>query len=115
MVITCEILRWVSDEPEPGVVEARFIDARGKTWVLLDKSAIFTTEAINSNSVYPQAGVIRCEVLERGQSAAVGHFVRVRAIDAPFTDGDIEVFDVTESQLAPPLVPFSKRPGESRE
>lgn len=102
MDLTCEIVRWVSDESQPGIVEARFTDAAGKTWVLFDKSAIFTAEAINGGSAYPRAGVVRCHVLDRRPSPSGGGIVRVRAIDSPMTEGDTEEFEVEESLLTPP-------------
>src|SRR5258706_9135800 len=74
--LNCWILRWGSDEPQPGIVEACFIDAVGKSWMLLDKSAIFTAEAIDGGSAYPRPGILRCEVLERRLSASGGEIVR---------------------------------------
>jgi hypothetical protein len=102
MDLNCEIRRWVSDEPQPGIVEAAFTDARGKSWVIFDKCAIFTAEAINRDSAYPRAGVVRCEVLGRRRGASGGSIARVRAIDNPMTEGDIEEFEVAESLLTPP-------------
>ena len=102
MNLNCQILRWISDEPQPGMVEATFTDAAGKPWVLIDKSAIFTSEVINESSAYPRAGVIRCEVLGRHQSPSRQDVVRVRAIDAPTTEDDIGEFEVEESSLSSP-------------
>ena len=102
MDLKCEIVQWVCDEPQPGIVEARFTDAAGKSWVLFDKSAIFTAVAINGGSAYPLVGVVRCEVLDRRRSASGGSVVRVRAIDSPMTEGDIEQFEVEESLLTQP-------------
>jgi len=100
--LNCEILRWVSDEPQPGIVEARFTDAAGKSWVLFDKSAIFTAEAINGGSAYPRPGIVRCEVLNRRRSVSGREIVRVRAIDSPMTEGDIEEFEVEGGLLTSP-------------
>jgi hypothetical protein len=102
MDLGCEIVRWVSDDPQPGVVEARFTDAAGTSWALLDKSAIFTAEPIGSHSVFPRPGIVRCEVLDRRHSPSEGSIVRVRAIDAPTTEGEIEEFEVEESRLSSP-------------
>lgn len=101
--LTYEIVRWVADDPQPGVVEARFTDAAGKTWVLIDKDVIFTSELISSRSAYPQPGGIRCEVLDRWRDPAGRTIVRIWTIDTPGTDGDVlEECEVQEAQLAPP-------------
>src|SRR5688572_4503325 len=100
--LNCRILRWVSDEPQPGIVEASFTDAAGKPWVLIDKSVIFAAEVINASSAYPRAGIVRCEVLERRRGALGQDIVRVRAIDAPTTEGDIGEFEVEAGSLTRP-------------
>lgn len=92
--LKCDIVRWVSREPQPGIVEARFIDAAGTAWVMLDKCVIFTGEVIGPGSTYPRVGYLRCEVLDRRRGASGSELVRVRAIDYPMNDGDIEEFEV---------------------
>jgi hypothetical protein len=103
MDLICEIVRWVSDEPQPGWVAARFTDAAGRSWELLDKPAVFSSEPIDSHSAYPQAGVVRCQVPSRRDSSRGTPVARVRAIDAPRTEGDVEEFEVEESQLTSPI------------
>ena len=68
--LRCEIVRWVADEPQPGVVEARVTDADGRQWSFLDKVAIFDmTGTVGPESSYTQPGLIRCEVLDDVSSA----------------------------------------------
>lgn len=69
--LKCEILRWVDDEPQPGIVEARIVDADGRTWTFLEKTAIVDGEGTaGPDSIYPCPGLIRCEVLGYHAGAA---------------------------------------------
>lgn len=57
MYLTCEIVRWVADEPQPGIVEARVTDTDGRQWPFLDKVAIFDMAGtVGPGSSYPQPG-----------------------------------------------------------
>lgn len=50
------VVRWVSDEPQPGWVEAKFIDAAGETWTFFDKPPIFEapgTVPLTASTDYP--------------------------------------------------------------
>jgi hypothetical protein len=62
--VACEIVRWVSDDPQPGIVEAHLVDADGTRWSFIDKWPIFTS-ALDPLSRFPVSGAIRCEVLDR--------------------------------------------------
>jgi hypothetical protein len=35
-----QAVRWASDEPQPGLVEARLRDVRGRKWVFIGKAAV---------------------------------------------------------------------------
>jgi hypothetical protein len=59
------IVRFVDVEPQPGIVESQFRDARGKVHSIIDKIPIFTNADLKSDSDYPQPGFIECRVLER--------------------------------------------------
>jgi hypothetical protein len=59
------IVRFVDEEPQPGLVESQFRDARGEIHSIIDKVPMFTSAALWSDSEYPQAGFIECSVLER--------------------------------------------------
>jgi hypothetical protein len=60
--VECELVRWVSDEPQPGLVEARLVDADGVEWSFVDKVPIFTEAAVSATTTFPVPGGIRCEV-----------------------------------------------------
>lgn len=62
--VDVQIVRWVSDDPQPGIVEALLIDAEGRTWSFVDKTAVFSA-SLNSPKDLPCAGGIRCTVIER--------------------------------------------------
>jgi hypothetical protein len=61
--LRCSITRWVDDEPQPGLVEACFVDADGHERRLIDKVPMFTSSTLTAASKYPVPGLIRCEVI----------------------------------------------------
>jgi hypothetical protein len=62
--VAVEIVRFTDDCDEwPRFVEARLIDFAGREWLFHDKAPIFTCEDINSKSVFPKAGIIRCQLV----------------------------------------------------
>jgi hypothetical protein len=63
--ITVSIVRWVDDEPQPGIVECQLTDRFGKDWTFLEKCAVVSAEVLPT-SIYPQEGVIACRVLANG-------------------------------------------------
>jgi hypothetical protein len=57
-------VRWVSDDPQPGIVECRLVDADGVTHVLVDKSAIFDADdRLRSDAKYPIDLKLECRVV----------------------------------------------------
>jgi hypothetical protein len=104
----CTITRWVDDEPQPGIVEARTRDADGLEWVFVDKSAIFSAASLTSATEYPVEGVIGCNVVLEGPDVSRVRTVwsaGLRAEDGPFdglyTGGEYQ-FDVLTVDLADP-------------
>ena len=103
--VGCEIVRWVSDEPQPGIVEVQLTDAYGRCWSFLDKVAIFDADgSAGADSVYPVASVIACEVL--GTSVAddgreIVSITTLRSWGVESTDGQSE-FHVAADQLIEP-------------
>ena len=57
------ILRYVSDDPQPGIVECELRDADGHRWLFVEKTAIVSTANLNAKTRYPQPGVIACEIV----------------------------------------------------
>jgi len=64
-----QIVRFVDEEPQPGIVEAQFRDAQGEVHSIIDKVPAFTSAYLWSDSNYPQPGFIECRVLEQIPSA----------------------------------------------
>src|SRR5271165_85019 len=74
--LTLQIVRFV-DEAQPGWVEGEFVDAQGLRHSLIDKIPIFTAEALWTDSKYPVAGGVGCEVLERYRDENGQEVVRI--------------------------------------
>lgn len=65
------ITAWI-DDTQPGIVACALIDAWGHEHMIVKKAPIVTTAVLDQNSIYPQAGVIACEIVpewidQRGQ------------------------------------------------
>jgi len=71
-----QIVRFVHEEPQPGIVESQFRDAQGKLHSIIDKVPLFTNAHLWSDSSYPQPGFVECRVLERIPSAT-GNLARI--------------------------------------
>jgi hypothetical protein len=65
--IRVELTRYISDEPQPGIVQCEFSDAHARRWSFVDKTAIFSAEHLDFLTAYPQPGVIACEIIRRTQ------------------------------------------------
>jgi hypothetical protein len=63
--IKVTIIRYLSDEPFPGIVECQLVDAHGRRWSFVEKSAVVSTDSLDARTVYPQTGMIAGEVVER--------------------------------------------------
>ena len=61
------ITRYVSDEPQPGIVECELRDVHGRCWCILEKTAVVGLNDLDANTVYPQPGLIAGEIVERFQ------------------------------------------------
>ncbi len=60
MELGVQIVRFVSDEPQPGIVACEFVDAKGHRHTFIDKVPGFTAELLDAHSGYPQRGAVRC-------------------------------------------------------
>jgi hypothetical protein len=64
--VRARALRWVSDDPFPGLVEVELTDADGKSWRFVDKSPMFDPgDRLRSDSFYPVDLSLACVVVER--------------------------------------------------
>jgi len=80
--LAVQIVRFVDDEPQPGIVACEFIDANGHRHTLIDKVPMCSGERLDANSTYPQPGAVRCEALCRWHDAHGRDVVRI-TIDLP--------------------------------
>jgi hypothetical protein len=98
--IQVAITRFV-DEHQPGFVEAEFADADGTNHTVVDKVPIFSLENLWSDSLYPQPGFARCEVLARSQDSQgrkLAHVTITKPDSLESTRG-LSEFVVLESQI----------------
>ncbi|NUS15663.1 MAG: hypothetical protein HOY69_30430 [Streptomyces sp.] len=101
LALRCEAVRWVDDEPWPGVVEVRFTDAAGRRWSLVDKAPIFAaTGELGPDTSYPVEVTVACAVAEghglAGDDEVVTVSTSVHGVTTP--DGHQE-FTVWPGQL----------------
>ncbi|MFD7946151.1 hypothetical protein [Streptomyces sp. NPDC059744] len=62
--LRAEAVRWVDDEPFPGVVEVLFTDAAGRRWSLVDKAPVFDAQgALGPDSAYPLEVSVACVII----------------------------------------------------
>lgn len=99
--IQVSIIRFI-DEHQPGFVEAEFADADGTSHTLVDKVPVFSLEDLWSDSVYPQPGFARCEVLARSEDSQGRKLARVTIAkpDSLESTRGLSEFVVLESQIS---------------
>ncbi|MEU6510551.1 hypothetical protein [Streptomyces sp. NPDC046942] len=99
--LRCEAVRWVDDEPFPGIVEVRFIDATGHCWSLIDKCAIFAQLGeLTPDSAYPVEVTVACVVQSDAVGTAGDEIVTVSTSpDSVATLDGQDTFTVRRSQL----------------
>jgi hypothetical protein len=98
--IEASIVRFI-EEHQPAIVECEFKDADGQVHRIVDKSAIFTTQYLWSDSIYPALGGVRCRVLAVRQAEPDRNFALISIAepdDLETTEGRTE-FLVLESQV----------------
>ena len=100
MELSVQIVRFVSREPQPGVVACEFVDADNRTHTIVDKLAIFTAVDLDDLGPYPTNGVVRCEVLGTWKNPEGRELVRIttRRDGVESTEG-LSEFVVLRKQL----------------
>ena len=78
-----EIIRWVDDEPQPGIVECQLTDSSQNVWSFIRKFYDFTTEDIAPDSSYPREGFIACSIVSRSLNETGREIVLIDTV-APF-------------------------------
>jgi hypothetical protein len=79
--LAVQIVKFVADEPQPGIVSCEFVDAEGDPHTLTDKVPMCSSEHLDAQSTYPRPGAVRCEVLARWRNSG-RDVVRIK-IDLP--------------------------------
>jgi hypothetical protein len=102
LYVEVQIIRWVADDPQPGIVEARLVDAAGNEWSFVDKPALFTAETLDANSIYPRPAVIRCKAVKLWRDSDGREICTVDTSepDSVEADGGRTTFDVSVNQVS---------------
>ena len=90
------IVRYVSDDPQPGIVECQFQDAYGRRWSFIEKTPVVSTELLDAHSVYPQMGATACNIVQRFPDAAGRQLIRISTVES--VEG-VTQFDVLPESL----------------
>ncbi len=75
--IKVTIVRYIRDDPQPGIVECQLEDAHGRRWSFVEKTAIVSAEHLDAETTYPQRGVIAGEIVRRSLDAAGREVIRI--------------------------------------
>jgi len=67
VAVRVTIVRWVSDDPWPGLVECQLADRDGRIWRFVEKGPVVSDQSLGAESEYPQPGVIACQVVSRSR------------------------------------------------
>ncbi|MEU3562363.1 hypothetical protein [Kitasatospora sp. NPDC006786] len=99
--LQCEAVRWVDDEPWPGVVEVQFTDAAGRRWSLFDKAPIFAAMGeLGPDTPYPVEVTVACAITQGHGLAGDDEFVTVStSVHGVTTPNGLEEFTVRRDQL----------------
>jgi hypothetical protein len=63
------ITKYISDEPQPGIVECKFNDAWNNDYYVHEKTAVVTADYLDWDSTYPAGGFIACEIISEWTDA----------------------------------------------
>jgi hypothetical protein len=99
--VRVSITRYVSDEPQPGIVECEFSDAHGRRWTFVEKTAIVSADYLDARTTYPQPGAIACEITGRRLDATGREIIMIdteRPVYVEAVDGTMQ-FEVWPASL----------------
>jgi len=65
VALKVKVMRYISDDPQPGIVECEFVDAGGRRWSVVEKTAIVSRQHLDANTSYPVQGIVACEIVRR--------------------------------------------------
>lgn len=89
LFVKMHITRFVSEDPQPGIVEVQFVDARERTWTILDKTLAVSKTNLSSTSHYPIPCDVACVEVGRESDAMGREIVRVD-LDHPWHISSVE-------------------------
>ncbi|WP_330271009.1 hypothetical protein OG205_28055 [Lentzea sp. NBC_00516] len=91
----------MSDEPQPGVVEAQLTDADGVAWSFIEKYYVFDADVnVWLGAVYPFEVEVDCEIVSRHADASGRDLVTISTRPAYVTtETGRDQFTVTPEQL----------------
>jgi hypothetical protein len=94
MKVRAQVMRWLSDEPQPGIIEVQLVDVEGRPWLLRDKTAIFEHVGglLTRETAYPVDVAIPCDVVELRRDLQNRQMVQIRLAWGLADDQIIEVF-----------------------
>ena len=92
------IVRYISDDPQPGIVECQFQDAYGRQWSFIEKTLVVSVEKelLDAHSVYPQRGVTACKIVQQFPDTGGREVIRVNTVES--------VEGVTQFDVSPELL-----------
>ena len=96
--IKVTIIRYISNEPQPGIVECQLEDAHGRRWSFVEKTARVSSEHLDAQTTYPQRGVVAGEVIHRSIDAAGREVIRINT-ERPWHVESVE--GVTQFEVLP--------------
>jgi hypothetical protein len=97
MELPVQIVRFVTREPQPGVVACELVDAEKRIHTLIDKVYIFSTEELDEQSRYPLTGSVSCKLLAAFQDTHGHELLKIATIES--TEGLSEFVLLQEQVL----------------
>jgi hypothetical protein len=77
MQMRIQIVGYLGDDPQPGVVECELFDAAGKRHAFIEKVPMVSLENLTGSDKYPREGAVACEILARRLDANGQEIIRV--------------------------------------
>ena len=76
------IVWYISDDPQPGIVECQFEDAYGRRWSFVEKTLVVSPVQLDAHSVYPQPGMTLCKIVQRFHDEAGRELIRIDTVES---------------------------------
>jgi hypothetical protein len=98
VMVRCRVVRWVGDDPQPGLVEVVLRDVHGEAWTFADKAPVFDTAGLlHAEANYPIPVLVACLVRDWKYDM---HGRRKAVIDlSPWGINTEQTFEVAPGQL----------------